>query len=204
MNAMQHAARQDGFSLLELLVASGLFFSLMVGVLTLYAQTHRGWARGQSRIESQQSARVAVESMAREIRLAGYDPSGAIETLDEPAAVQTAEGAALTFLADTNGDAVTDRVTYRLVGARVLREFSSWDGSSFTAPLTSLVAEGVSSLVFGYSDAAAPANNPIAAPVEEDDLASIRRVTVDLVTTQETSGRRESYPLIMDVQLRNL
>ena len=58
--------------------------------------------RGQSRIEVQQSARVAIDSMARVIRAAGYDPSNIIGSQIPASTIQLADDDTLTFLTDVN------------------------------------------------------------------------------------------------------
>ncbi|MGH7371645.1 MAG: hypothetical protein ACREJK_07345, partial [Candidatus Methylomirabilales bacterium] len=92
-------------------------------------------------------------------------------------------------------DNVTDRVTYRLQGTQVIRDFSSWIGAAFPAPAPDQLADGVTWLIFAYFDGN---DNPTA------DLASIRRITIQLTTQATAGGKPETFPLIMDVRLRNL
>jgi type II secretory pathway component PulJ len=196
---MRHATRQSGFSLLELLVASTIFFMFIVGISTVYSRTHVLYMRGQNRVEVQQSARIALVTMMREIRSAGFDPSGAVAEQTAQAFVQAAESNRLVLLLDVDGDATTDRVTYRLEGQRLVREVSAWDGDEFLLPSSGELAEEVEQLTFGYFNESTALPTPVAA----DDLETIRRVTIDLVTTHAAIGERERYPLHVDVGLRN-
>jgi hypothetical protein len=198
MTAMTRS-RSQGFSLLELLVASAIFFSFLVGVSVIYAHSHRTYRRGQSRMEVQQNARIATETMLRELRRAGYDPSEAIAELPSSSAVQAAAADAVTFVCDVDGDGVSDEVTYRQRGAEVLREVAAWDGSDFPAPTTDQLADGVSAFTLTYYDGAAA----LPAPVAVLSLPSIRRIGIRLVTMHQEAGIQESFPIVVDVCLRN-
>jgi Tfp pilus assembly protein PilW len=188
-----------GFSLLELLVASAIFFSFMVGVSLIYSHGHHSYRRGQSRIEVHQNARIATETMLRELRRAGYDPSGAIPQLTPQTTVQAAESSLLTFVTDVDADGVTDRVTYRQRGAELLREVSSWSGSSFPPPAVDQLADGLSAFTLTYHGT----SSPIPAPVATASLGAVRRVGIAVVATRHEAGIQESFPLAVDVCLRN-
>ena len=109
----------------------------MVGVFTLMATNQAVYRRGQSKAEAQQNARVALQTMMREIRVAGYDPSGVLATLPSPTAFQVANQNDLTFVADFDRDGVLDQVSYRLQGTQLVRASSSWSGTAFPAPASS-------------------------------------------------------------------
>jgi len=132
---------------------------------------------------------------ASEIRTAGYDPSN-VMTLMPTTAIQVANANTLTFIADVDGNNVTDQVTYRLQGTQLIRDFASWGGAApFPAPASEQLADGVTALTFAYFDSS---DNPTAT------LANIRRITIGL-TVQETGvGGQQSLPLTMDVRLRNV
>jgi prepilin-type N-terminal cleavage/methylation domain-containing protein len=201
---MKGRRNEKGFSLLEVLIALSVFVIVVFGVYTVYDSGRATVARGQNKVEVQQTARVAMDMMASEIQTAGYDPSNAMNLLPTTP-VQVANGSIITFIADVDGNNVTDQVTYRLQGAQLIRDFSSWNGATFPAPASEELANGVTTLTFGYFDGNDP-NNQFAAPVPAASLAAIRRITV-AVTTQGTaagiSSAQETFPLTMDVRLRN-
>ena len=102
-----------GYSLVELLVAMGLLGLLLSATGLLLSGALAAWDWGAGRVEAQQSVRPALERMARELREAGYDPTGAgIEPL------LVIEPARVVFQRDLNGNGVVDptweRVTYLL------------------------------------------------------------------------------------------
>src|SRR5512144_2539261 len=136
----------DGVSLAELLISLAVLgivlacvFGALHGALTAY-----GWGAG--RIEAQQSARVALERMAGELREAGYDPKGAgIQP------IVVAAPALVTFQRDLNGNGVVDptreRVTFVLrPGDTVLRR----DAGAGAQP----IIEDVRRLALAYFDRA--------------------------------------------------
>lgn len=141
----------SGFSLIELLVAlavSGLVLMATIGVLI---QGQQSYLFGVAQLDAQQSVRVALERMAREIQAAGFDPTGA----DFPAIVSPSP-TSLTIQRDLNGNGVIDAtgetVTYLLRGTTLRR-----NAGGGAQP----VIEGVQALAFSYLDAAgAPTSVP--------------------------------------------
>ncbi len=198
---MRRVNDQSGFSLVELLIASAVFFTFMVSLTTLYSQSHRSYSRGQNRIEVQQSARVAIESMTREIRMAGYDPSDAINLLPSTA-IEIANANDIRFIADVTGDAVSDQVTHRLAGNQVMRDISSWNAGTGTwdPPGSGELAASVSTLTFQYFDAN---DVGIPAPVAVGSLTDIRRITIGITAQGTAAGIQETFPLTIDVRVRN-
>jgi type II secretory pathway component PulJ len=197
--------RQSGVSVIELLVAITLFAVFLGGALAFYLVHQRAMARGQEKIEVHQNARVALASLARELRAAGYDPDGVIPEQATASAIQSADSETVTFLADVDVDGEMDRVTYRLAGTSLLRETAPWNGSSFSTGVTSEVAGGIVALSFEYFDDATPDNESIPAPVSVADLERIRRITLGIVARRpSTADSDETFVLKTDVMLRNL
>ncbi len=192
---------ERGFSLLEAVVALALLSLLMVGAFTCLATLQVVSARARSRAEVQQHGRVALDRIAREIRVSGYDLSGVIPTLPSPRAIQTAEASRLTMVGDVDRDGTLDKVTFGLAADRLLREVSSWNGTSFPAATSDLLGAGFSALGFSYHDGN---DTELSAPVSTSSLGDIRRITVALVTTASTVGHEASMPLVVDVRVRNL
>jgi Tfp pilus assembly protein PilW len=197
------SARSGGFTLLEALVGTALFGLILIGVLGVYASNTSVFDRGLSKAEAHQQSRVALDQLAREVRMAGHDLSGVIDSLASPTAVQAAQTDRLTFVADIDRDDTLDQVTYRLSGGAMLREVSSWNGVSFPTPSSSVLATDIVSLTFDYFDDAQPTNNLITTPVSGSLLDDVRRITISLVTTVRTGRQQQQFPLFVDVKLRN-
>jgi type II secretory pathway component PulJ len=192
---------ERGSTLPEALVALALLGLLMVGAFTGLATLQILGARARGRAEVQQHGRVALDRMARELRVSGYDLSGVIPTLPSPRAIQTAEASRLTIVGDVDRDGTLDKVTFRLSADRLLREVSAWNGTSFPAATADVLGTGFSTLDFSYHDGN---DTALSAPVATSSLSDIRRITVALVTTASTLGQEASMPLVEDVRVRNL
>src|SRR5437867_11566741 len=106
-------------SLAELLVALALVGMVLAGVFGILDQGQRLYAVAAARVESQQTARIALERLAREIRHAGEGRPGA-----DFAAITVAEATRIVLNFDLNGDGViagTGETVTWLLRARVLR-----------------------------------------------------------------------------------
>lgn len=201
MERMRSQETQHGFTLLELLVSSAIFGIVLVGIYTAYSASHTTTVRGENRAELQQNARVGMEMMVREIRMAGYDPSDAI-TSQSTTPIEVADANSICFLADVDGDDTTDRVRYRLQGTQLIRESAAWNVVVVCTALAggSQLADEVNALAFTYVDATGATIPLTDFPAR---LADIRLVTVGLTTQGTAGGRLETFPVTMDVRLRN-
>src|SRR5213593_4084679 len=147
------ARRTAGYSLAELLVALGLLGLVMAATAMLLQSGLAAWGWGAGRGEAQQSARVALERMARELKEAGYEPTGAGFKV-----LLVAEPTRVVFQRDLNGNGVIDptreRVTYLLrAGESTLRR----DAGGGAQP----IADGVRRFALAYFDArGAPTREP--------------------------------------------
>ncbi|MBI4590900.1 MAG: prepilin-type N-terminal cleavage/methylation domain-containing protein [Candidatus Rokubacteria bacterium] len=133
-----------GFTLPELLVALAIVGMVLAAVTVLLEQGHKVYRAGAAKGEAQQSARVAVERLARELRAAGVNPTGArFSALLNP----TPTG--FTIQNDLNGDGVIrgnrETITYSLTGHTLRR-----NAGGGAQPLI----EGVESLTLTYLDGA--------------------------------------------------
>ena len=180
---------EAGFSLVELLVVLAVLGLVIAGALGLLDAGMRSYALGAARTEAQQAARVALERIARELRQAGYDPTGVA-----PPAIVEAEPTRLTFQVDANGNGVIDptseRITYLVRNDGVLRR----DAGAGAQP----IVEGVRRLEFAYVDRAG---------VPTADPAAVRAIRVRIETGRaRVAGPPGTAPGVImetEVALRN-
>jgi len=149
-----------GYSLIDLLVAAAVLGLVMAALLVIVRSGTTAYRWGAARVEAQQSARAALERIAKELRGAGYDPTSA-----GIAAVVIAEPARVALQSDLDADGVIDptreRVTFLLrAGESTLRR----DAGGGAQP----IIDGVKRLALTYFDAAGIATTDPAA------VASIR------------------------------
>ena len=181
MRIVSHAcADQRGFTLAELLVAIALVGLIMTGILTFIMTGNEAYLTGSDQIEAQQAARVALARMVREIRGAGYNPTGAVCPPVTKCPIAGAPGlgsptpTAFLIQNDTNGDgifAANESILYQLNGTDLQRQVL---GGVDLAPLT--IVGGIQALTFTYLDE----NDAVAAQTQD-----IRSVQISLRTQPE-------------------
>ena len=70
---------QKGFTLVELMVVVAIFFFILAGVFTAYITQHRASVIQAQVTDTQQNARIAMDFLSKEIRMAGFGkPAGAV------------------------------------------------------------------------------------------------------------------------------
>jgi prepilin-type N-terminal cleavage/methylation domain-containing protein len=106
---------ERGFTMAELLVASAVLGLIMLGVFTVQRQGLSAYQVGAARVEVQQNARAALETMFNEIRAARTVTAVAVECGTGP--VPTGGGATSISITDQDGVAVQ----YQLVGTNLQR-----------------------------------------------------------------------------------
>lgn len=135
--------RAGGFTLVELLVALAVVGLVLAGTVSLLHRGQQSYLLGAGGLEAQQSARVALERLAREIRKAGFDPVGAsFSSIVNPTPTS------VTVQNDLNGNGIIDArgetVTFLLRGTTLRR-----NAGGGAQP----IIEGVRALTFTYLDA---------------------------------------------------
>lgn len=68
---------QNGFTLIEVLIALAVGGLLMTAVLAIFIMQNNSYTRQEQMTQMVQTARAAMDMLGREIRMAGYDPTGA-------------------------------------------------------------------------------------------------------------------------------
>ncbi len=175
-----HTLSPRGFSLLELLIVVAVFTFITGGLFTVLDKSQNRYQFEQDVTEAQQTARNALDTMEREIRLAGfpkttYYDSALGYSLNSNTIAQgftAATATSMIFEGDINEDGIVEVVQYTL-GSGVLQRSAvakPGGGVAATADLKTL-AENVRALTFTYYDSAGTAT---ATP------ASVKRVRIDL------------------------
>ena len=89
--------KAQGFTLVELMLAIVVSSILMAALYSAYVSQQRSQTAQAQVVEMQQNARAALEMMAAEVRMAGFDPSGS-----SGAGIVTATRGRLQFTRDMN------------------------------------------------------------------------------------------------------
>ncbi len=182
-----------GASLIETLIALALGTFVTMSAFNLFAAQDRIYSMEGQAEKTQRNARVALDSMTRDIRVAGYR--------SQIADIDSALATSFTFQADVDNDAVTEKVKYaRNVSNQITREVWEWNGMGWNpSGGAQSVAEYTSALDFSYLDA----NGNLTAT-----LADIRVVRIALAfispRADPVSGAHRTITLSSDITLRNL
>ena len=144
---MEHAKRnkgnpRSGFSLVELLVAMAITGVVMAAVFKIYTTQQDSYVLQEQVAEMQQNGRTAKYVMTREIRMAGYDPTGSNNF-----GFLSAGGNIISFSMDIkveNGDPdpAGEVITYSVSSGNLERN----DGSG-----NEIAVENVEAIGFGYA-----------------------------------------------------
>lgn len=105
--------RTHGFTLLELLIGLALALVTLAAATGLCAAGIRAWQRVSARADALAAVTDALDSISRDVRLAGYDPQGR-----GLAGLTAADASGMTLMADLDGDGAIDersdeQVAYR-------------------------------------------------------------------------------------------
>jgi Tfp pilus assembly protein PilW len=212
----------------EVLISSALISIVIGSVYLVYITMLDTYSKGELKADLQQNARVGLAKMTQEMRMAGFDPTGAIPLVVTPpkAAIRAATAGCLSFLADVEGKNDTSQITYMLEATTLKRQQQPWKSSpkEFSGGLNAQPLTGsVSLLAFTYYDGdnrilvpqkrqttqACPPD-PAAVLMEREiltfeEMRQIRRVAITLRTQGSRPGvSGEAFTLTSDVQLRNL
>ncbi|MBI4639421.1 MAG: prepilin-type N-terminal cleavage/methylation domain-containing protein, partial [Candidatus Tectomicrobia bacterium] len=183
-----------GLTLIELMVALTISAILLVSIFSLFMSQQSAYRLQDQIAAMDQNARIGMEVMLREIRLAGYPTGG----------VLTAEANQFSFQGDMDGDGTAETITYALDNAE--HQLTRKSGGGGAQPVSEqIITDG---LQFSYFD---QDNNPLTAPVPEDRRSSIARVDVALTAQTEKpdpaykeNGGYRRIALTGSVRIRNL
>ena len=203
---------ESGFSLIELLIAIAIVGIVFAGIYSIFFTSNRTYITQEEIVDAQQRARISLEFMTRDIRMAGLDPIGnAEDTVDEDGAgfkEATASKMRFTMDLDMNGGIDTsnsivgrilneERVSYALVGSELMRgvyentDDERWD----------IIIDGIRSLAFSYEDAA---GTVIPLPVSVNNLNRIRVINIRLICDfRDAQGAIFTRTLSTTVTCRN-
>jgi prepilin-type N-terminal cleavage/methylation domain-containing protein len=210
---MRRWAAEQGFSLVETLVATAVMLIVLYATYMIFDTSQQNYARGLARASVQQDVRVAIERMAKEFRLSGYNPSNSGCT-SPPAGAITAVASSpgsVTFQADVDNNSCTDKVVYTFVPpsnltkpcdngdsttiGKITRAVQSWNGTAWNpaTPTALNVAQCITAFTPTYVDSGG---------IPTGSTTNVFRITVSGTTNARITAT-QSYTVITDVMLRN-
>jgi type IV pilus assembly protein PilW len=208
--------RAGGFTLIELLIAMSIFLIVLLGIYQAFDTNRATYVSGTRKVDVQQNARVALDSMTRELRMAGnfpekYDPSAATNpSLANPIGILVATNNGLVAYGDMDGTCnpsqgacpanSSSAFLYCLSGNTILRKRSTdvTAPASFSCNGGDVLAENITSLQFTYYDGS---NNPIPNPPNSPyvlDAEGLGNVPAFATTAQRTAVRTVVITLVAE------
>ena len=205
----------DGFTILEVLMAMVIVGVVIGAIYAVFVSSNRSYRTQDSVVEAQQSVRVGIDFMVRDIRMAGFDPlSSATDAhpLDsDGAGIKEATASKIRFTADTDMNRAIDnpknqeRLTYEYDSVNERLRRCIYEGFYEKGKLKETwqtLIDNVSVLQFTYLDAG---GNDLGDPVAADDLADISTVVISMsVEGKGALGQTITRTLNTRVSCRNL
>lgn len=186
-NRRYRSRGQRGLSLLEALVGLALTGIVMGGIQTSYRAQVYALESQKAAYSLQDATRGALDLMVREIRMAGYDPTGAALVVTPgpacpgvPRGITEATPTRLHLVTDLDGNGVTTGNS-----EDVIYELDTVNGEIHRTDVngTAVLAENLtpSGLTFRYFDTSNPPVELVAAPaLAANDLDCVGSVSVEV------------------------
>ena len=152
--------KEHGFTMVELLVAMAMAAVVIASVYTLYKTQQDSYIEKDQEVEMQQNVRASLYQMARDLRMAGFNPQRAsnvggfvTQLPDDGGGTTTTNSTNIAFTIDQDSNGVIDvddddeQIAYRLDNASsALQKFRVSDDTWQT------VADNISAVDFVYLD----------------------------------------------------
>jgi type IV pilus assembly protein PilW len=211
-------SKEHGFTLVELLVAMAMTAVVMAAVYSLYKTQQDSYIAQDQVVEMQQNVRASFYQMARDMRMAGFNPQrspnvgGFVTQLpDDGSGTTTTDDENIAFTIDQNSNGVIDidtddeQIAYRIFiddpnGSYDPDDIYRLEKFRVSDDTWQTVADNINAVDFEYLD---PSGTPITTQVENTPTAiyastnlpyidSIRSVEISIVA--RTGRQDKSFP----------
>ena len=170
---------QDGFTMIEMLIALSVFLLILMGVFQIFEPSNAAYVSSERKLGVQQNARIAMDMIVRQIRMAGYFPENfdTDTTNDVANSVQIATDTAMALAGDLDGSNASNAFFF-CVSASGLRRVKGALGvaTSYQCNSGDILAESVTSLGFASSGTWSTIRSPGLSPSQGGDSGRIRSV----------------------------
>jgi Tfp pilus assembly protein PilW len=211
--------------MVEAMIYVGLFVLVLGAIFQTFEGNRSTFASGERKADVQANARVGMDEIARQIRMAGYYPENFDATtgndIANANAIHIATNDAVAVFGDANAGGSSNVLLFCLDGTTVRRQTGAiGSATSYTCSAGEVLAENITSLRFTYYGADnATLPNPATSPYQLDSQSpgavpsfstvtqrsAVRRVVITLTVQSNVPHRApQIYTLTSDVRLRNL
>lgn len=182
---------ESGFNLVELTITMAVLGVLMGGVFGMLFRSQTTFELQQADQGVRQQARVAMDLVSTELRLAGYDLGNLVDPITRAGndVIQFVgdiddgdPGAPCGAAAEAAAGGGAERLTYELVNGDLLRSVDCWDGAAWSTELTDQVlAANVlnARALFRYFDRDGTELIAVGAELSAAQRAETRAVSID-------------------------
>jgi Tfp pilus assembly protein PilW len=193
------AGPEPGYALYEVLIAVSILGLVAIGIFLAFKAGTVTWTTSQQFVAEQQNGRNLINTIARSVRMIGYQYAGG------SAAVINGTPTDLSFYADIDADGNLECYRFYLSGTTVYEAVAQGSGcassilSATGQPITAaLESKGlrVTGLTFTYYNAADQGGGVLSVPLNSSDLFLVRRI--DIAATVQ--GVNSITPFTIDTQ----
>lgn len=194
--------RNRGFTLIEVVVAMGLFVMIIVGLTTFITMTFKSNDVIYNQLSAQKDARAALSMVVKEVRNAGSSSIGSY-------LIDTATSSTLSFYSDINNDTFRERVRYFVSGNEFKKGVIVPNGSPLSYnPANETIATVARDLIpnsepFQYFNETYNGNGTglLAEPV---NVVDVRYIRITIVIDQRPNVAPVPLTASTEVEIRNL
>lgn len=183
-NNKKRIRESSGFTLLELVVGLGIAALSMMAIVSVFTTLTRSYTTQTTSANLQQAARLSLDYMTRNIRMAGFDPKR-----NAGAGIIEATPTRLSFLLDrdSSGEIDNSEEDIAYIYDSDSQEIEEVLDASTDVPVNQPFLDNVTDLTFAYFDSNGEDLG------EDPDLNLIK--TVDIFLTVEQRSGREKRPV---------
>ncbi len=165
----------DGFTLVEVLVAIGIFSFLVVGIMTLYLASYRYNGIIWEQLKTQNEGRKVTQDFVNELRTASQSSIGAYP-------IESASSTAVIFYSNVDTDSLREKIRYFLSGRTLKRGVIKPTGNPLTynsaneviTEVAHDIANTTTPIFFYYDSNFSGTEIPLSSPVDVTDIRVIR------------------------------
>jgi len=181
--------RESGFTLVELLIAMTIGLIILTALSSTFLMQRKIYDVQEQIVEMVQTARAAMDMMTREIRMAGYDPTGAggFDGI-------TYNSSQLQILADLDENGSTtdsnENITYKYYNnSEYPYQIKRKTGDGYFQPF----AENIESFTFDYLEA-----DGVTEVITSDDNNKIRQINITITARTTKADADYTHPTYGD------
>ena len=191
-----------GLTLLEVIVAIGIFSLIVGAIMQIFLFSWRNNAIVWEQLATQNEGRKVIQDFSNELREASASSIGSYP-------IESASGAAIVFFSNIDSDSLVERIRYFTSGT-TLKKGVIKPASSPLAYITSTetitdvahdVANGTSTIFSYYNENFSGAQSPLSSPVT---IAQIRMVKISLRLEEDPNLSPVPFYIESKVAIRNL